>query len=236
MRAGRQKPQLTISDMERAQLSVIARSRSMPAALVLRAKIVLACECEANNQAVAANLNLSPYTVGKWRSRFVADRLQGLYDEVRSGRPRTVKDEAVVTLISKTLASKPEQQPIGACAPWLTRPDFPRGPCIDCFSSSRCSRVGPAASRFPPIPSSSRSCAALSACISIDRTGTRFLRRMKRAKSRRWNAPDRCCPSGSAILRVSPMMTNPTAPPPCAALNRLDGSVLAQCKPRHRDG
>ena len=87
MRAGRQKPQLTISDMERAQLSVIARSRSMPAALVLRAKIVLACECEANNQAVAANLHLSPYTVGKWRSRFVADRLQGLYDEVRSGRP-----------------------------------------------------------------------------------------------------------------------------------------------------
>jgi hypothetical protein len=68
MRAGRQKPQLTISDMERAQLSVIARSRSMPAALVLRAKIVLACECEANNQAVAANLNLSPYTVGKWRA------------------------------------------------------------------------------------------------------------------------------------------------------------------------
>ena len=108
MRAGRQKPQLTISDMERAQLSVINRSRSMPAALVLRAKIVLACECEANNQAVAANLNLSPYTVGKWRSRFVADRLQGLYDEVRSGRSRTVKDEAVVTLISKTLASKPE--------------------------------------------------------------------------------------------------------------------------------
>ena len=60
MRAGRPKPQLTISDMERAQLSVIARSRSMPAALVLRAKIVLACECEANNQAVAANLDLSP--------------------------------------------------------------------------------------------------------------------------------------------------------------------------------
>ena len=77
MRAGRQKPQLTISDMERAQLSVIARSRSMPAALVLRAKIVLACECEANNQAVAANLNLSPYTVGKWRSRFVRGPLAG---------------------------------------------------------------------------------------------------------------------------------------------------------------
>jgi putative transposase len=76
--------------MERAQLSVIARSRSMPAALVLRAKIVLACECEANNQAVAANLNLSPYTVGKWRSRFVADRLQGFTTRCgRAGRGRS---------------------------------------------------------------------------------------------------------------------------------------------------
>ena len=59
------------------------------------------------NQAVAASLDLSPHKVGKWRNRFVAKRLGGLYDEVRSGRPRTVKDEAVATLISKTLTNKP---------------------------------------------------------------------------------------------------------------------------------
>ena len=85
MRTGRPKTPLMINDMERAQLSGIARSRSMPAVLVLRAKIVLACECEANNQAVAANLDLSPHIVGKWRQRFVAKRLQGLYDEVAIG-------------------------------------------------------------------------------------------------------------------------------------------------------
>ena len=107
MRSGRPKTQLTINETERAKLSGIARSHSMPAALVLRAKIVLACECEASNQAVAARLALCPHTVGKWRNRFVAERLAGLYDEVRAGRPRTVKDEAVATLISKTLTNKP---------------------------------------------------------------------------------------------------------------------------------
>jgi putative transposase len=97
-----------INDMERAQLSGIARSRSMPAALVLRAKIVLACECEANNQAVAANLDLSPHIVGKWRQRLSQNACRGFTTRWRSGRPRTVKDEAVAALISKTLASKPE--------------------------------------------------------------------------------------------------------------------------------
>jgi putative transposase len=107
MRSGRPKRQLTINEAERAELSGIARSHSMPAALVLRAKIVLACACEASNQAVADRLALCPHTVGKWRNRFVAERLAGLYDEVRAGRPRTVKDEAVATLISKTLTNKP---------------------------------------------------------------------------------------------------------------------------------
>ena len=90
MRAGRQKPQLTISDMERAQLSVIARSRSMPAALVLRAKIVLACECEANNQAVAANLNLSPYTVGSGAAASSQTACRGFTTRCgRAGRGRS---------------------------------------------------------------------------------------------------------------------------------------------------
>ena len=173
MRTGRPKRQLTISDAERAQLSGIARSRSMPAALVLRAKIVLACESEASNQAVAAGLDLNPHTVSKWRNRFVAERLQGLYDEVRSGRPRTVKDEAVATLINKTLTSKPE----AACAPWLRRPDFRKARCIDCFNSSPCSRTGPAASKFPPIPSLSKSWATLLAVSQPAGPGAGVLRR-----------------------------------------------------------
>jgi putative transposase len=37
----------------------------------------------------------APHTVGKWRKRFIANRIEGLYDDMRTGRPRTVDDEAV---------------------------------------------------------------------------------------------------------------------------------------------
>src|SRR5262245_39562864 len=108
MRTGRPKVELTMSSEERAQLLAITRSRSMPAALTLRAKIVLACEREPSNAVVATRLGVGPHTVGKWRNRFIAGRIEGLHDEVRSGRPRTVEDEAVAELITKTLARKPK--------------------------------------------------------------------------------------------------------------------------------
>jgi putative transposase len=43
-------------------------------------------------------VGVGPHTIGKWRKRFIADRIEGLYDEMRTGRPRTVEDEAVAEL------------------------------------------------------------------------------------------------------------------------------------------
>ena len=108
MRTGRPKTTLTISNDERTHLLAVTRSRSLPAALTLRAKIVLACEREPSNAVVATRLGVGPHTIGKWRKRFIADRIEGLYDEMRTGRPRTVEDEAVAELITKTLARKPK--------------------------------------------------------------------------------------------------------------------------------
>ena len=116
MRTGRPKVMLTISSDERTALVGITRSRSLPAALTLRAKIVLACEREPSNAVVATRLGVGPHTIGKWRHRFVADRIEGLYDEMRTGRPRTVEDEAVAELITKTLARKPK-----AATHWTVR-------------------------------------------------------------------------------------------------------------------
>jgi putative transposase len=99
---------LTMSSDERTQLLAITRSRSLPAALTLRAKIVLTCEREPSNAAVPTQLGVGPHTVGKWRNRFIADRIDGLYDEMRTGRPRTIEDEAVAELITKTLTRKPK--------------------------------------------------------------------------------------------------------------------------------
>src|SRR5258708_20430591 len=87
MRTGRPKAVLTMSSDERTHLLAITRSRSLPAALTLRAKIVLACEREPSNAVVATRLGVGPHTIGKWRKRFIADRIEGLYDEIRTGRP-----------------------------------------------------------------------------------------------------------------------------------------------------
>src|SRR3546814_2863753 len=48
-----------------------------------------------SNKAVAADLGVHEHTVGKWRRRFLKDRVDGLVDEPRAGRPRTIEDERV---------------------------------------------------------------------------------------------------------------------------------------------
>jgi transposase len=83
----------------------------------LRAKIVLGCAEGATNQQVAEWLGVWPQTVGKWRGRFVARRLEGLSDEDRPGRPRTIADERVEQVITKTL----EEPPPNHDSHWSTR-------------------------------------------------------------------------------------------------------------------
>jgi len=107
MPKGRPKAALMLSEAESAQLSSIARSRSMSAALTQRAQIVLGCAAGESSHAVAQRMALTDGTVGKWRRRFMRYRIQGLYDELRPGRPRLISEERVARLIRKTLQSKP---------------------------------------------------------------------------------------------------------------------------------
>jgi putative transposase len=96
-----------MTEAEHTQLQAMARSHALPAALARRAKIVLACAAGAPNTAVAERFETTPATVGKWRRRFIARRISGLYDELRPGKPRTIDDERVAMLINKTLHTKP---------------------------------------------------------------------------------------------------------------------------------
>jgi putative transposase len=108
MRSGRPKSELVLSEQERTQLEAMMRSRSLPAGLVRRARIVLQAADGETNTAIAKRLKLSGATVGKWRARFAALRIQGLHDELRPGRPRSLEDEEVASLINRALHTKPE--------------------------------------------------------------------------------------------------------------------------------
>jgi putative transposase len=117
MVTGRPKAVLVLSDSERAQLTAMARSRSLPAWMVLRTRIVLACAREPSNRLVAKQLNVHAATVGKWRKRFVEQRITGLHDELRPGAPRSIDDERLARLINTALAVRPSS----GATHWSTR-------------------------------------------------------------------------------------------------------------------
>ena len=103
----RPKPALVLSDEERQKLTMWAHRPKSTQRLALRARIVLECAADPSNKAVAARLGVCGATVGTWRSRFVACRLDGLADAPRPGAPRSVTDADVERVITRTLETKP---------------------------------------------------------------------------------------------------------------------------------
>ena len=75
--------------------------------LALRSRIVLGCADGHDNKTVAERVRCSANTVAKWRKRFIEHRLDGLLDEARPGRPRTISVDQVEDVIVATLESTP---------------------------------------------------------------------------------------------------------------------------------
>ncbi len=107
-RTGRPKAGLTVTDQERATLERWARRATSAQALAQRCRIVLACAEGKDNKEVAAGLGVHQVTVGKWRSRFIERRLDGLADEDRPGRPASVTLDQVEDVIVATLEETPK--------------------------------------------------------------------------------------------------------------------------------
>src|SRR5262245_65544539 len=110
MRTGRPKAPLVLTDAERTTLIALTkRARTRPH-LARRARVVLLCSDGLASTVVAQKLHMRGQTVSKWRGRFVRQRLEALYDEPRPGAPRTITDDAVEQVVTRTLESTPRGQ------------------------------------------------------------------------------------------------------------------------------
>lgn len=108
MPKGRPKIPVVLPAEDREQLSAVVRSRSMPHGLVMRARIVLLAADGLPSNLIARRLGFSNQSVCLWRKRYLAHGVQGLNDELKPGRPRTISDEKVALLVRKTLDTKPK--------------------------------------------------------------------------------------------------------------------------------
>ena len=85
----RQSPfAIILSEQERAELEARARQYTLPYRDVVRAKVILLAAAGLENKAIAARLDLARPKVSKWRKRFFYQRLDGLLEQPRAGRPR----------------------------------------------------------------------------------------------------------------------------------------------------
>ena len=107
MRTGRPIPPWTITNEERETLERWARRPTTGQAVAQRARLILGCATGRTNTRVAYDLRVTKQTVGKWRTRFLAKRLDGLLDEPRPGAPRTVSDADVERVLTRTLETTP---------------------------------------------------------------------------------------------------------------------------------
>jgi transposase len=107
---------IELTDDERAQLEAWTRRWTSAQALALRSRIVLLADDGLNNTEIAERLDVAVSSVRKWRKRFAELRLDGLVDEPRPGRPRTITDEQVEEVVVKTLETTPKE-----ATHWSTR-------------------------------------------------------------------------------------------------------------------
>jgi transposase len=110
------RAEIVLDPEEREVLERWVRRPKTAQALAFRCRIVLAAAEGATSKEIAAELGCTTSTVGRWRGRFAVRGLDGLHDEPRPGKPRSISDADVERVIVKTL----EEQPLDATH-WSTR-------------------------------------------------------------------------------------------------------------------
>ena len=110
------RAEIVLDPGEREVLERWVRRPKSSQALAFRCRIVLAAAEGATSAEIALRLGCNPSTVGRWRGRFATRGLDGLHDEPRPGKPRSITDADVERVLVKTL----EERPVDATH-WSTR-------------------------------------------------------------------------------------------------------------------
>jgi len=106
----RVSPQIICSDEELKELRSWVKRHKTEKRMVERAKIILQCHEGMRNDEIAKELKTRPNTVSKWRQRFAKKRLAGLYDALRSGKPKKYGAETRNSVLKKLEEAAPKGQ------------------------------------------------------------------------------------------------------------------------------
>ena len=87
---------IVLTEAERTELEARSRSRSLPAADVQRAKLILLLAAGTSWREICRRLDCSQVFIGRWKQRFLAERLEGLYPRHQGSRrqPNSLRTEA----------------------------------------------------------------------------------------------------------------------------------------------
>ena len=101
-----------LSDAELTTLSKWVRSGKTENRLVFRARIILEAHRGLDNKRIAKYLNTTASTIGKWRYRFMIERIEGLRDAIRPGKPPKYGEEVDTRILDLLDQPAPYGQPI----------------------------------------------------------------------------------------------------------------------------
>ncbi|MEX3581586.1 MAG: IS630 family transposase [Burkholderia sp.] len=237
MPVGRPKAELALSEDERSQLTSMARSHSISAALVTRTRIVLAAATgEAQQLHRRASATHARATVGQWRIRFLEHRINGLYDKVFPGKPRTIGDERLAQLIHKTLHTKPA----AGSTHWSVRRIADETTISPTSAHRYFKLLGLQSHRSASFTLSTDQCfiEKLRDLVGLYLSPPEHARVLCVDEKSQCQALERTQPILSMgfgyVVGVTHDNVRHCATTLFAALNVLNGAVLATCKPRHR--
>ena len=225
---------ISLSDDERAELEALSRRRKT-GRRGLRGGLGSSWRRRKGwrTKEIAVRLEASADTVGKWRRRYAAEGLDGLYDEPRPGAPRQIGDDAIAEAVRLTLEETPPD-----AMHWSLR------------SMARAS--GHARSRFIASGGAFGAAASLRDLQAVERSLLRgeaprivglylappdralVLCSTKRARSRPWTVPSPSCRCAPGRRSGAPITSAARASRGSSALDIATGEIIGKCFPRHR--